>query len=128
MVLNNFLAVVVFEIIRNLVSMRNSLNAYNCWHKQNFENCSTLLIKGIPHPGFYGGGGVGDFCESSVMGGLRPIAILGGNDLFRGISFFRGVESISCKSGNVFRSAICSCSIKTICRSFFICFLRRHSS
>ena len=36
------------------------------------------------------------------MGGLRPIAILGGNDLFRGISFFRGVESISCKSGNVF--------------------------
>ena len=48
MVLMNFLAVVVFEIISNLVSMRNSLNAYSCWHKQYFENCPTLLIVGIP--------------------------------------------------------------------------------
>ena len=86
MVLKNFLAVVVFEIISNLVSMRNSLNAYNCWHKQNFENCPTLLIVGIP-TGFRG---IGDFWKSSVRGGLEPIAILGGNDLFRGNKFFSG--------------------------------------
>ena len=34
-------AFVLFEILRNLVSMKNYLNANNCWHKQNFENCPT---------------------------------------------------------------------------------------
>ena len=31
----------VFEILRNLVSMENFLNANNCWSKQNFENFPT---------------------------------------------------------------------------------------
>ena len=77
MVLMNFLAFVVFEIISNLVSMQNSLNAYNCWHKQNLENCPTLLIVGIP-TGFRG---IGDFWKSSVRGELEPIAILGGGGM-----------------------------------------------
>ena len=32
---------VVFEILCNLVSMENFLNANNCWSKQNFENFPT---------------------------------------------------------------------------------------
>ena len=36
-----FLACVIFEILSNLVSMRNSLNASNCWRRQNYENCPT---------------------------------------------------------------------------------------
>ena len=31
-------AFLVFETLRNLVSMKNFLNANNCWRKQNFEN------------------------------------------------------------------------------------------
>ena len=38
MVLIKSVAFVVFEILRNLVSMQNFLNANNCWRKQNFEN------------------------------------------------------------------------------------------
>ena len=34
-------AFVVFEILRNLISMQNFLNANNCWRKQNFENFPT---------------------------------------------------------------------------------------
>ena len=34
---------VVFEILSNLVSMQNVLNANNCWRKQNFENFPTWL-------------------------------------------------------------------------------------
>ena len=36
-------AFVLLEILRNLVSMKNYLNANNCWHKQNFENCPSDL-------------------------------------------------------------------------------------
>ena len=32
------MAFVVFEILHNLISMQNFLNANNCWRKQNFEN------------------------------------------------------------------------------------------
>ena len=38
MVLIKSVAFVVFEALRNLVSMQNFLNANNCWRKQNFEN------------------------------------------------------------------------------------------
>ena len=38
MVLIKSVAFVVFETLRNLVSMKNFLNANNCWRKQNFEN------------------------------------------------------------------------------------------
>ena len=38
MVLIKSVAFVVFEILRNLVSMQNFLNTNNCWRKQNFEN------------------------------------------------------------------------------------------
>ena len=41
MILINFVALVVFKILLNLVSTQNLLNANNCWHKQNLENCST---------------------------------------------------------------------------------------
>ena len=41
MVLMNFVAFVVFKILLNLVSMQNLLNANNCWHKQNLQNCPT---------------------------------------------------------------------------------------
>ena len=41
MILKNFVAFVVFKILLNLVSMQNLLNANNCWHKQNLENCLT---------------------------------------------------------------------------------------
>ena len=41
MVLVKFVAFVVLEILCSLVFMRNSLNANNCWRRQNFENCST---------------------------------------------------------------------------------------
>ena len=34
----SWVAFVVFEILRNLVSMQNVLNTNNCWRKQNFEN------------------------------------------------------------------------------------------
>ena len=30
-----------FEILCSVFFMRNSLNANNCWRRQNFENCST---------------------------------------------------------------------------------------
>ena len=86
MVLKNFLAVVVFEIISNLASTRNSLNAYNYWHKQNFENCPTLLIVGFPQ-GFYAWGGDWRFLKILSKVGLEPIAIL------RGIRFFRGLRA-----------------------------------
>ena len=122
MVLKNFLAVVVFEIISNLVSMGNSLSAYNCWHKQHFENCPTLLIVGISPQDFMGGG-IGDFWKSSVRGGLGPIAILGGMTYLGGISFFWGVENISCKSGNVFQSIIYSCRSKPFVGAFLFVFL-----
>ena len=38
MALIKSLAFIVFEILRNLVSMQNFLNANNCWCRQNFEN------------------------------------------------------------------------------------------
>ena len=41
MVLIKSVAFVIFEILRNLVSMQNFLNANNCWRKQNFENFPT---------------------------------------------------------------------------------------
>ena len=41
MLLIYFVAFVVFKILFNLVSMQNLLNANNCWHKQNSENCPT---------------------------------------------------------------------------------------
>ena len=34
---------VIFEILSNLVSKQNFLNANNCWRKQNFENFPTWL-------------------------------------------------------------------------------------
>ena len=34
-------AFVVFEILRNLISMQNFLNANNCWRKQKFEKFRT---------------------------------------------------------------------------------------
>ena len=34
-------AFVVFELLRNLISMQNFLNANNCCRKQNFENFPT---------------------------------------------------------------------------------------
>ena len=43
MVLMNFVAFVIFKILLNLVSMQNLLNANNCWHKQNLENCPIIL-------------------------------------------------------------------------------------
>ena len=73
MILNKFLTVVIFEKISNLVSMQNSL-AYNWWHKKNIENCPTLLIVGIPSPGFYegerGGWGDGRFLKILSNGGI----------------------------------------------------------
>ena len=35
----NFVMFAVLKILDNLFSMQNSLNANNCWRKQNFENC-----------------------------------------------------------------------------------------
>ena len=32
---------VLFKILSSLVSIRNSLNANNCWCRQNYENCPT---------------------------------------------------------------------------------------
>ena len=43
MVLLKSVSFLVFEILRSLVSMQTSLNANNCWHEQNFENCLTWL-------------------------------------------------------------------------------------
>ena len=42
MVLVKFVAFVIYEILCSLVFMRKSLNANNCWRRQNFENCSTV--------------------------------------------------------------------------------------
>ena len=36
-----FVALVALKILDNLASMQNSLNANNCGHKQNLDNCST---------------------------------------------------------------------------------------
>ena len=44
MVLVNFVTFVVLNILDNLFSMQNSLNANNCWQKQNFENCPTQKL------------------------------------------------------------------------------------
>ena len=41
MTLVKFVTFVVLKILDNLISMKNSLNANNCWYNQNFENCST---------------------------------------------------------------------------------------
>ena len=41
MALVNFVTFLVFKMLDNLVSMQNSLNANNCWRKQNSENCPT---------------------------------------------------------------------------------------
>ena len=41
MVLMNFVAFLVFKIFLNLVSVQNILNANNCWHKYNLQNCPT---------------------------------------------------------------------------------------
>ena len=41
MALVKFVTFVVLKILDNLVSMQNSLNANNCWCKQNFKNCPT---------------------------------------------------------------------------------------
>ena len=147
MVLKNFLAFVVFKIISNLVSTRNSLNAYNCWHEQNFENCPTLLIVGSPQ-GFYGRGGAGGrggrcwywrFLKILSKGGLKPIAILAGISFFRGLrayhvnlETFFNLSSIVVVSKPFVGASLFifldDIALKTICRSFFIYFLRRHSS
>ena len=39
MVLMNIVAFAVFKILLNLVFMQNLLNANNCWHKHNLQNC-----------------------------------------------------------------------------------------
>ena len=39
MALINFVTVVVLKILDNLFSIQNLVNAKNCWHKQNCENC-----------------------------------------------------------------------------------------
>ena len=38
MTLINFVTFVVLKVLDNLFFMQNSLNANNCWRKQNFEN------------------------------------------------------------------------------------------
>ena len=40
-VLIKSVAFVVFEILQNLVSIQNFLNANNCWRNENFENFPT---------------------------------------------------------------------------------------
>ena len=45
MTLVNFVTFVTSKISNNLFSMQDSLNANNCWRKQNFENCPYLYIK-----------------------------------------------------------------------------------
>ena len=87
MVLNKFFAVVVFEIISNLVSMQNSL-AYNCWHKKNIENCPTLLIVGIPSPGFYKGvWGAGGECRFLK---ILSNGVIGTNSNWLGLRGYHG--------------------------------------
>ena len=47
MALVKFMTFVVFKISDNLVSMQNSLNANNCWRKQNVEPSLTFILNFI---------------------------------------------------------------------------------
>ena len=44
MAMVKFVTFVVLKILDNLVSMQNSLNANNCYLKQNFEELSNVKL------------------------------------------------------------------------------------
>ena len=56
MTLVKFVTFVVLKILDNLVSMQNSLNANNCWSKQNFETVQrnlTFILNGLSEPSIH---------------------------------------------------------------------------